>query len=272
MTNKARSLAELYKQASLLVPVSLPSSPSPRLRNILSLDTSSSWHTSALLSAAIESATLPSRVKDAANRDTLGDVADRLNVHGKQTVANLQMSFAGADRVPRTEDVGDDARDGLRLDLDFRPVDDLGDGGRRAQNGFHGGPKIFSQVLARRGDRAEDEDVEDGAGAEADARERRRGPSEAISRGYRSTLNYPLLDSFPCILRDDEGEALKQNIAVTTSLSTDTELSGRLKSLRSTVTRLIGLEDRELLSNELAEMADEYHEGWSSGSDIGDDE
>lgn len=61
-------------------------------------------------------------------------------------------------------------------------------------------------------------------------------------------------------------------MAVTTSLSTDTELSGKLKLLRSTVTRLIGLEDRETLSNELAEMADEYHEGWSSGSDEGEDD
>lgn len=60
--------------------------------------------------------------------------------------------------------------------------------------------------------------------------------------------------------------------AVTTSLSTDAALSGRLKSLRSTVTRLIGVEDREALSNELAEMADEYHEGWSSGSDSGEDD
>lgn len=61
-------------------------------------------------------------------------------------------------------------------------------------------------------------------------------------------------------------------MAVTTSLSTDAALSGRLKSLRSTVTRLIGMEDREALSNELAEMADEYHEGWSSGSDSGEDD
>lgn len=88
---------------------------------------------------------------------------------------------------------------------------------------------------------------------------------------YRSTLNYALLDSCPQIFNNNNGQALKNNIAVTTSLSTDSELSGRLKSLRSTVTRLIGLEDRETLSNELAEMADEYHEGWSSGSDDGED-
>jgi len=36
--------------------------------------------------------------------------------------------------------------------------------------------------------------------------------------------------------------------------------------------RSIGLEDREMIGNDLAEMADEYHEGWSSGSDEGDDD
>lgn len=80
------------------------------------------------------------------------------------------------------------------------------------------------------------------------------------------------MNSFPRIYRDAEGEPLKENIAVTTTLSTDTELSKKLRTLRSTVTRLIGLEDRESLSNDLAEMADEYHEGWSSGSDDGDDD
>lgn len=55
-------------------------------------------------------------------------------------------------------------------------------------------------------------------------------------------------------------------------MTTDASVSGRLKALRTTVARSIAVEDREALSNDLAEMADEYHEGWSSGSDEGDDE
>lgn len=266
LVNKAKSLTEIYKQASLLIPIAIPSSLSPRLRNVLSLDTSSAWHTSALLSAAIESATLPTRLKDAANRDTLGNMTDRLNLHGKQTVANLQMSFSGATETPHSEDVGDEPKDGLRLDLDLRPADDLGDG-RKQQNGHHRAAKIFSQVLASRGDRAGDDDEGEGNDEEEDDRTRRRGGSEAISRRFVSKLGYPLPDSFPHIFRGLEG-----SVAVTTSLSTDAALSGRLKSLRSTVTRLIGVEDREALSNDLAEMADEYHEGWSSGSDSGEDD
>lgn len=273
LVNKAKSLTELYKQASLLVPISLPPTLPPRLRKSLSFDPSSTWHTSALLSAAIETATLPTRLKDATNRDTLGNISDSLNVHGKQTVANLQMSFSDAQDVPRNENAGDEAKDGLKLDVDLRPADDAADGSR-THNGYSRTPRIFSQVVACRGDRAKDADAPDegGENEDEDDRMRRRGQGETISRRYRSTLCYPLLDSFPDIFRDGEGQVLKGHVAMTTSLSTEAELCGKLRALRSTVTRFIGVEEREVLGNELAEMADEYHEGWSSGSDFGDDE
>jgi hypothetical protein len=89
---------------------------------------------------------------------------------------------------------------------------------------------------------------------------------------YKTSLQFPLLDSFPKIFRDDDGEPLVHAMDITASLTTDAGVSDKLKLLRTTVARSIGLEDRETLSNELAEMADEYHEGWSSGSDEGDDD
>lgn len=89
---------------------------------------------------------------------------------------------------------------------------------------------------------------------------------------YHSSLAFPLLDSFPKIFRDDQDHVLDHTVDVTASLTTETSVSGRLKALRSTVSRSIGVEDRETLSNDLAEMADEYHEGWSSGTDEGDDD
>lgn len=121
-------------------------------------------------------------------------MTDMLNLHGKQTVANLQMSFSGASETPRSEEVGDEPKDGLRLDLDLRPADDLGDG-RKQQNGYHRAPKIFSQVLASRGERAGDDDNEEGDSDEEDDRIRRRGQREAISRKLVPRL--PLTPSFP---------------------------------------------------------------------------
>lgn len=265
----------MYRQASLVVPLAVPSPLAPRVRGVLALDPSSAWHTSALLSAAVESATLPSRLRDPANRESLGRMADRLNVHGRQTVAGLQMSFSSAGAAPQARPAGAEPKDGLRLDMDFRPADDLGGGGgggSRQQDGSRAGPKIFSQVLTSRGgedgDGGQDVDMDE----DEDDRARRRGRGEAVSRRYRSGLGYPLPDSFPSIFRDGEGGALRGSIAVTTSLSTDAALSGRLRALRSTVSGLVGVEDREALGNELAGMADEYHEGWSSGSDSGEDD
>lgn len=89
---------------------------------------------------------------------------------------------------------------------------------------------------------------------------------------YHSSLAFPLLDSFPKIFRGDDDQLLDHTVDITASLTTDASVFGRLKSLRTTVMRSIGVEDRETLSSELADMADEYHEGWSSGSDEGDDE
>jgi len=94
---------------------------------------------------------------------------------------------------------------------------------------------------------------------------------------YASSLRFPLLDSFPQIFRGDDGEPLEigsgsSGIDVTSGLYTDSSVSDKLKLLRATVVRSIGLEDRELLANDLMDMADEYHEGWSSGSDEGEDD
>lgn len=64
----------------------------------------------------------------------------------------------------------------------------------------------------------------------------------------------------------------KQSIAVRTVIRTDTSFTTRFKNLRSQTTRLIGLDERETISNGLAEIADAYQDDWSSGSDEDDDE
>lgn len=81
-------------------------------------------------------------------------------------------------------------------------------------------------------------------------------------------LLFPVLDSFPDIfVRADTTESL----AVNTSLSTDTSVALRLKSIQQIVGRAVGVEEREALSNSLGEMAEAYEEGWDSGSDEDDD-
>lgn len=86
---------------------------------------------------------------------------------------------------------------------------------------------------------------------------------------YESSLKFPLLDSYPQVYPYAAGQ---HDIAVQTNLSSNTAIAPRIKTLRSEATRLIGLEDREALSNGLAELAEAYREDWSSGSDEDDDD
>lgn len=55
------------------------------------------------------------------------------------------------------------------------------------------------------------------------------------------------------------------------TLSTTSSVAHDVENLRQIVSRSIDLEDREMVSNRLAEIADGYKEGWSSDSDDYDD-
>lgn len=244
----------------------------------VSLDASSNWHTSALVLSALESVTLPSRLKGGTNSNTLSGITDLLNAMGKQRISSLQMNIAqkltDASGDPslrqashRSYDNDDEESDALYLDIDFSPSDQVEPG--RRQNGFHK-PRIFSQFLTSRG--ATPVEGSEELSFDGEDRLRHRNPNRPVTRRYNSSLAFPLLDSFPKIFRGDDKEPLTEAIEVTASLTTEASVSDRLKLLRTTVMRSIGVEDRETLSNDLAEMAEEYHEGWSSGSDEGDDD
>ncbi|KAK4192026.1 tubulin domain-containing protein [Podospora australis] len=266
LANKARALTELYKQATIVVPLAVPE----RLPRGVQLDYNSAWHTTGLLAVAVESALLPTRLKDRSQRETLSSMAATLNTMGKQNVAGLQMRVVGPEEKEAKKISDEDVSEGVKLDISFSPTDQLDSYGR--SNGSQRPPRVFSQlVLSRKPQR----DVEEeGWEWEVDDKgERRRTSSyEPVTKGYNSTLQFPILDSFPDIFRSEDGEPLTQAVNITSSLSTDSSVCNRLKNLRTTVIRSIGLEDRETLGNELMEMADEYHEGWSSGSDEGEDD
>jgi protein misato len=92
--NLARSVASICEQATMLVPLSVPAAKDlpPNIR----FDSQSPWHTSALLSTAVETAGFSSRATSKGGRETLGDVAARLNTGGKQSLSRLQMSVSQA--------------------------------------------------------------------------------------------------------------------------------------------------------------------------------
>jgi hypothetical protein len=91
LSNTARSVSDIASQASLYIPITMPSSMLPKY---VVLDPHSQWHVSGLLSTALESMTLPSRLKlHDGSRQTLDQLVNALNINGNQNIAKLRMSI-----------------------------------------------------------------------------------------------------------------------------------------------------------------------------------
>lgn len=100
--NAARSIYEISAHASLYIPLAIPSL---RLPSYVRLARSSLWQTSALLSTALESMTLPSRLRPGGGkRGRLDNMEAALNVNGSQRIANVQMSITDPS-VPKHKQV-----------------------------------------------------------------------------------------------------------------------------------------------------------------------
>ncbi|KAL9594577.1 MAG: hypothetical protein Q9219_006961 [cf. Caloplaca sp. 3 TL-2023] len=280
-TNIAQSLQTIASMASMYVPLTVPKYLPPYVR----LDLSSQWHIAALFSMAVESMTLPTRQRSGSlKRGSLSDLEAVLNVNGNQRIADLQCSnfepslqhpttekASGAANDSRTplhhsrgvmyEDEAEAERADSKLDMTFTTADpsQTALSLRQWEKANH----VFGKVESIRGvpspERATDEEDE------ALSRKRRRLASLPIVERYHNSLVYPLLDSFPEILT--ESVSSTNATAVQTSLSTTTQISKRAKSLQNIISRMTGLMDREALSNGLGEIAEEYEEGWDSGSD-----
>jgi hypothetical protein len=54
---------------------------------------------------------------------------------------------------------------------------------------------------------------------------------------------------------------------VHSGLTTSTAVAGQVRAIEQIVRRMVSLDERESLCNGLRMIAEEYDEGWSSGSD-----
>ncbi|GAW22323.1 hypothetical protein ANO14919_118590 [Xylariales sp. No.14919] len=290
LVNKARALAELSSQASLVVPLALPEEPLP---SHIQLNPTSPWHVSALFAATIESTTLYTRLKttDRIYSSNLGHMTDLLNIFGRQTIANIEMSpieppnptqsgtnrpakltNARGESIPNFNDnvIDNEYESGSQkgtapLEVDLSSPQDLRLDSRlkRSRKRY-----VFSQIRTYRGP-----GVESTADNKCDVATCRSGMRRRPKvHNYRSGLSFQILDSYPTIFRSHNRSAIKERMAMRTSLSTDTSVMDKLRGLRTAVIQSIGLEDRETVGNELAEIADGYKEGWTSGSDDDDDD
>ncbi|OHF00584.1 misato Segment II myosin-like domain-containing protein [Colletotrichum orchidophilum] len=280
LANTARTVKDMCEHASMLVPMALPQT---RLCSNINMDMQSPWQTTGLLGTAMETAGIASRLNSRSAgsglQATLGELVSGLNLRGRQTMSRLQMSVAGPTlETKQSNPVAEPGLDGgevsenTKLDTDlFDILRSKSTPGKRSRNGGGGKPYLFGQTITTRGTL---QDLEHDEGNEDD--EGRQRPRAALidtsTQRYHTHKGFPMLDSFPDIYLNNGGEPLTESFGVKTSLSTDTSVSAALNALRTTVASSIGVEDREDISNELADFAEAYREGWSSGSDDDDDE
>lgn len=116
--NTARTVKDLCEHASMMVPMALPHG---RLPSNINLNLQSLWHTSALLSTAMETATIASRLNSqvggSSPQASLGDLVSGLNLQGKQTMSRLQLSVTAPKSVSSAGINHVD--DHTKLDVDF---------------------------------------------------------------------------------------------------------------------------------------------------------
>ena len=96
--NAARMIYEMSAHESIYTPLSVPHTQLPQY---VHFDRKSQWHTSALLSAALESITLPTRLRHGIQKCwSISDMEAALNVNGNQRIAQLQCSMFNPENAP----------------------------------------------------------------------------------------------------------------------------------------------------------------------------
>ncbi|OCL03467.1 protein DML1 [Glonium stellatum] len=274
LVNTARSLHDIPEQASVYIPVSNSPLKTPPY---LSMSLSSQWHTSAMQAVALESMTLPSRLKSSSGqRGTLQDMEEAFNSSGKRKIAKLELSIADPDVLEggaeakaehakkvtsqQTQRDGDNSSETKLAEFD---IDVFTSDYRTTSRKHHKKEQVFGRAEASRG--------------EWDAPEGTKGrdPRDRFSEGptvqsYSAPLLFPLLDSFPSIFNVGSGQSKK--LAVYSALSTSSSVANQIRSIEQVVRRLVSLDEREALSNGLEVLAEEYEEGWDSGADSDEDE
>ncbi|KAL3463255.1 tubulin nucleotide-binding domain-like protein [Aspergillus heterothallicus] len=256
--NKARSVFAISPQATMYTPIL---DPPTQLPSSVHIKTHSEWYTSALISMAMESVTLPTRLKPYQHFESLlaGDDSIRriFELHASIT---LPKEIDDAPKPVRASDMESSepgsSKVNTKFDLDFTYDIPVGDE-------CH----IFNQLQVLRGD----EPDEDDASPEADLgmlRKMRLYSSEPMFHRLHTPLHYPLLDSIPNDLLTIPTPGQKINVVA--ALTSSTRTAQRMKALEAVAGRVIGVDERENLVNGLGEIRESYEIGWMSDSDFDD--
>ncbi|KAL1302654.1 hypothetical protein AAFC00_003021 [Neodothiora populina] len=272
--NSAQSIYNIAQQASLYIPIT--STPS-QLPSYVTIDGTSKWHTAALQVLAIESLTLPTRLRsNQAGRTSFGDIENVLSNDGNRRIAALSMSLED----PTVHDVATNSADGQngsnghsngsvaedgepsvdKLDIDLYPEVAGSSDRSSASSKSH----VFSQLQSLRGKWLSTFEIDD-----TNFASRNRFSNAPKMERYQTSLLFPMLDSYPRIFAFSR--PAYEKIAVRAALSTSTVVSHRVRRIEGLARSLVGIDEREALCDGLISICEEYEDGWDSDSEIDDD-
>ncbi|EXJ54921.1 uncharacterized protein A1O5_12832 [Cladophialophora psammophila CBS 110553] len=269
--NAARTLRSIGQQASAYIRLAAPPSILPRY---VKLDSGSDWMSSALLCAGIESVTLPTRLHaEAGKRGSLGLLEDTLNTNGVQNIFELHASVMSSKIGAKGSSNGTAMEQGngyendqsanlpepSHLDLDYSPSL-LSPSVARSRH-------VFAQVECER-DHLESDTRP--LTLTHEERLRRRLNEESVVEIFQTSLQFPVLDTFPDTLFETSRQP--SGLDVSAALECNSRMKDRLLDLRDATFRLTPLEEREAHYNDFTQMAQNYGIGWESGSDPGIDD
>ncbi|KAF7593274.1 mtDNA inheritance, partitioning of the mitochondrial organelle [Aspergillus hancockii] len=232
--NKARSIYSISPQSSLYTPIIDPPSHIP---STVQFDPQSEWHTTALISSAMESVTLPTRLRSFHDFE-----ASLAGDDGTHKIFELQSSVIPDNendavyRGPTNEtQASEQEASKAQKEFDF----DFTYDGHGSSNAH-----IFNQVQVLRGvqvNRKEGSIPQNDLGL---VRKQRFYDSVPMFQGFHAPLAFPILDSYP---------------------------TERIKLMETVAGRIIGVDEREDLVNGLGEIRESYETEWMSDSEFDDE-
>lgn len=262
--NTARTLHAIANQASAYIRIADPIQCPPPYIN---LQHQSEWYHSALSTLAIESLTLPSRLRSTTGRgSTLSDFEAILNAEGNQTIFELSTNIPNAS-TPRvnghtngvsSQHTTDSATEpGHALPVDLTPVDPSYTPPNH--------DRTFAQILVSR---SSSPSVSNPQPSDSQAPPDPDGPTITT---FQSHTLFPILSSFPSDLITNLPPHTS-SVSVRSALTTTSRTQARIQALNNVVRYSTSVEDREELYSGLADLGERYESGWvSEGEDEDED-
>ncbi|KAE8380635.1 tubulin domain-containing protein [Aspergillus bertholletiae] len=255
--NKARTIYSISPQSSLYTPIIDPPSHIP---GKVYFDPQSEWQTTALISSAMESITLPTRLRQFHDFESslAGD-------DGTHKIFELQSSVVTDDGTnpPLKESLTESKTSGqgiVKPQAEFE-LDFTYDG--QGSNNSH----IFNQLQVWRGTKPDQDEsvLQEDIGL---SRKQRYYNSAPMLQSYHAPLAFPILDSYPSHMFPG---AKQKKINVLAALTASSRTAERIKRLEIVAERVISVDERETLVNGLGEIRESYETGWMSDSDFDDE-